>query len=228
MIRNILFDLDDTLLDFHRAEKIAVGRALREMGVAPTEETLRRYSEINAEHWRMLERGELTREQVLVYRFRALFRELGKDTELAGETAEKYENYLCIGHYFMPGAEAALEALYGDFRLYIVSNGTAKVQESRMLSSGIGRYFEDVFISQNTGFNKPEAGFFDYCFRRIPDFCREETTIIGDSLTSDIKGGINAGIRTVWLNPAGRDSGDIKPDYQVRDLDEFVKLVREI
>ena len=101
----------------------------------------------------------------------------------------------------MPGAPELLEELYRKYRLYIVSNGTAKVQEGRIGSSGIAKYMDGIFISQILGANKPDKQFFDICFAEIPDFSLSETVIIGDSLSSDIKGGINAGITTVWFNP---------------------------
>ena len=228
MIRNVLFDLDDTLFDFHKAEKIALTKTLVHFGIDPTEETLALYSAINAAHWKRLELGEISREEVKVGRYRELFKTIGVECDPVKATAY-YESMLAIGHYFMPGAPELLEELYGKYRLYIVSNGTAKVQEGRIGSSGIKKYMDGIFISQILGANKPDKQFFDICFAEIPDFSLSETVIIGDSLSSDIKGGINAGITTVWFNPKGiENDNDIKPDYTIKELSEVPGLLSQI
>ena len=228
MIRNVLFDLDDTLFDFHKAEKIALTKTLVHFGIDPTEETLALYSTINAAHWKRLELGEISREEVKVGRYRELFKTIGVECDPVKATAY-YESMLEIGHYFMPGAPELLEELYGKYRLYIVSNGTAKVQEGRIGSSGIAKYMDGIFISQILGANKPDKQFFDICFAEIPDFSLSETVIIGDSLSSDIKGGINAGITTVWFNPKGiENDNDIKPDYTIKELSEVPGLLSQI
>ena len=129
----------------------------------------------------------------------------------------------------MPGAEELLEALYGKYPLYIVSNGNLSVQEGRIASSGIAKYFGEIFISQQIGFDKPRKEFFDACFARIPGFDRERSIIVGDSLTSDIRGGINAGIKTCWYNPRGKAAReDIRPDYSIAELNELPGLLSEI
>ncbi len=228
MIRNVLFDLDDTLFDFHKAEKIALTKTLVHFGVDPTEETLALYSTINAAHWKRLELGEISREEVKVGRYRELFKTIGVECDPVKATAY-YESMLAIGHYFMPGAPELLEELYGKYRLYIVSNGTAKVQEGRIGSSGIAKYMDGIFISQILGANKPDKQFFDICFAEIPDFSLSETVIIGDSLSSDIKGGINAGITTVWFNPKRiENDNNIKPDYTIKELSEVPGLLSQI
>ena len=228
MIRNVLFDLDDTLFDFHKAEKIALTKTLVHFGIDPTEETLALYSTINAAHWKRLELGEISREEVKVGRYRELFKTIGVECDPVKATAY-YESMLAIGHYFMPGAPELLGELYRKYRLYIVSNGTAKVQEGRIGSSGIAKYMDGIFISQLLGANKPDKQFFDICFAEIPDFSLSETVIIGDSLSSDIKGGINAGITTVWFNPKGiENDNDIKPDYTIKELSEVPGLLSQI
>lgn len=228
MIRNVLFDLDDTLFDFHKAEKIALTKTLVHFGIDPTEETLTLYSTINAAHWKRLELGEISREEVKVGRYRELFETIGVECDPVKATAY-YESMLAIGHYFMPGAPELLGELYRKYRLYIVSNGTAKVQEGRIGSSGIAKYMDGIFISQILGANKPDKQFFDICFAEIPDFSLSETVIIGDSLSSDIKGGINAGITTVWFNPKGiENDNDIKPDYTIKELSEVPGLLSQI
>lgn len=226
---NILFlDLDDTILDFKKAENVALRKTLEEFGLPPTEEVCARYSVINQLHWERLERKEITREQVLLGRFEMLFHEYG----IPGDPAvvgRRYTENLGIGHYFLPGAEEAVKALSKKYRLFLTSNGTTHVQKSRLKSADIEQYFENIFISQQIGVNKPDKGFFDGCFSQIPDFDPKKAIIVGDSLTSDILGGINAGIATCWVNPAGKKArADIRPDYEIESLAKLEQLLETI
>ncbi len=228
MIKFLFLDLDDTILDFHKAEEIALGKTLRHFGLEPTPEVCARYSKINKEHWERLERGELTREEVLVGRFHKLMTEYGiaADPERCART---YENFLSQGHYFLPGAEEALENLSKKYLLYLASNGTAKVQAGRLKSANISHYFKKIFISQEIGFNKPDLKYFEGCFREIPDFDRSLAMIVGDSLTSDILGGIRAGIATCWVNPGQKPPKDeIRPDYEIRGIGELEALLERL
>lgn len=155
-----------------------------------------------------------------------LFDELGIDCS-AEYAAEYYEALLGVGHYFIDGAEELLKELSNDYRLYIVSNGTAEVQKSRIESSGIAKYLDDIFISQQIGFDKPNVKFFDYCFSSIPNFEKYETVIVGDSLSSDIAGGRNSGITTVWFNPHDlKNSSDIIPDHEIHYLLDLIPLLK--
>lgn len=225
MFRTIFLDLDDTLLDFGAAEHVAVARTFREIGLEPTEELLARYSAINLSQWEAFERGEITRDRVLVRRFELLFAELGVDLD-AASTEDRYRGYLGIGHYFIDGAVELLDYLAPKYDLYLASNGVAATQDSRLKSAGIGHYFKAIFISETTGHHKPERAYFDYCFAHIPDFDPETALMIGDSLTSDILGGINAGLRTCWFNPLHKPRRpDIVPDYEVHALSELRSLL---
>ena len=225
MIEFLLLDLDDTILDFHKAERIAISKTIRQFGVEPTEEVLALYHNINKWHWEQLELGKLTRAQVLENRFGVLFSQLGLEAN-ATECARAYEKNLSIGHYFLPGAEEAVEALSKRYRLFLVSNGTASVQKGRMTSANLYRFFEEVFVSQEIGYNKPAKAYFDACFARIPGFDPKKAILVGDSLTSDILGGINAGVATVWVNPAHLPARpDIQPDYEIEYLHQLQDLL---
>ena len=227
MIEFLFLDLDDTILDFHKAERIALSKTIREFGVEPTEEILNLYHEINKWHWEQLELGKLTRAEVLVNRFGVLFEKLGKEVD-APKCAKVYEHNLSQGHWFLPGAEEAVDALSKKYRLFLASNGTAVVQKGRMTSANLYRFFETVFVSQEIGHNKPSKEYFDACFAAIPGFDKEKAMIVGDSLSSDIRGGINAGIRTVWVNPNHKDCGDTKPDYEIEALSQLEALLEEL
>ena len=227
MIEFLLLDLDDTILDFHKAERLALSKTFRAFGLEPTDAILNRYHEINKWHWEQLEQGKLTRAQVLEGRFVRLFRELGLEVDAAA-CMKSYERNLSIGHYFLPGAEEAVKRLHEKYRLFLLSNGTAVVQQGRLTSAGLYPYFEKVFISQEVGFNKPDKAFFDRCFARIPGFDPDKALMVGDSLTSDIQGGINAGVRTVWVNPAHKAAGKIHPDYEIEALSQLEALLEEL
>ena len=228
MFEYLFLDLDDTILDFQKAEHIALSKTLRSFGLEPTETVLKRYNLINKAHWEALERKELTREQVLVGRFQVLFEEMGIAVEPVS-VARAYEDNLSIGHYFLPGAEEAVEALSKKYKLYLASNGTAKVQAGRLKSANISRFFEEVFVSQELGANKPSLEYFEKCFARIPGFEKAKAIIVGDSLTSDILGGQNAGIATCWVNPHHKPRReDIRVDYEIEALSQLEDLLESL
>ena len=226
MIEFLFLDLDDTILDFHKAERIAITKTIRQFGLEPTEEVLSRYHVINKWHWEQLELGTMTRDEVVENRFGALFAEYGVDADQAA-CARAYEENLSIGHYFLPGAEEAVDRLSKKYRLFLASNGTASVQKGRMTSANLYRFFEKVFVSQEIGHNKPSKAYFDACFAQIPGFDPTKAMIVGDSLTSDILGGIRAGIRTCWVNP-NHDPGreDIRPDYEIEALYQLEEILK--
>ena len=225
MIQFLFLDLDDTILDFHKAERLALEKTLRSFGLEPTDTVMSRYSQINKAHWERLERKELTREAVLVGRFAVLFHEFGLDVD-PEQCARAYEGNLSVGHYFLPGAYESVESLSKKYKLYIASNGTARVQAGRLESANISHFFEEIFISQEIGANKPDKAYFDGCFAKIPGFDPKKAMIVGDSLTSDILGGKNAGLYTCWVNPKGiAPREDIVPDYAIPSLAQLESLL---
>ena len=225
MIKNILIDLDNTLFDFYASEKKALKKTLAELGLKPDEQMLKRYSEINEAYWKRLENGELNRSEVKVGRYRQLFDEYGVDIS-PEETTSRYEIKLSEEGDLMNGAYELLQFLKGRYRLYVVSNGTLVCQQGRMKNTGITHFFDDHFISQQIGFEKPQKEFFDYCFSKIPDFKKEETIIVGDSISADIIGGKNAGIKTVWFNFKGETSP--LPDYEISALCELKTILERM
>ena len=229
MIKYLFLDLDNTILDFTKAESIAIRKTMAVYGLEPTDALAARYSEVNDRHWKALERGELTRDQVVVGRFAAFFGEQGIAVDAAA-VAKTYETLLSQGHYFLPGAEEAVkEKLFGKYKLYLASNGTAVVQKGRMTSADLYPYFEESFVSQELGHNKPSLEYFQAAFARIPGFDPNECLMVGDSLTSDILGGKRAGLRTVWVNPHHKTAPeDLKPDYEIEYLADLPALLEEI
>ncbi len=228
MIEFLLLDLDDTILDFHMQEHFAIRKTLSASGIEPTDETCELYSKINLRHWAMLEKKEITREKLAWHRFQELFEALGVDGD-PHEISALYWDNLASGHYFLPGAEEAVKALAEKYKLYMVTNGTARVQHSRIASAGLAPYFEEIFISEKIGVDKPDKAYFDACFTQIPGFEREKAMIVGDSLSSDIRGGKNAGIRTCWVNPKGKIAPENKkPDYEIKSIAELTDLLENL
>lgn len=227
MIEFVFLDLDQTILDFHAGEALALNQALRDHGLEPTDAVLTRYRQINQWHWEQLELGKMTREQVLLGRFQELFREFGLKAD-AQSCARDYEYNLSCHAIFLPGAQEAMEELHSKYKLYLASNGTAFVQHRRLKDADLYRFFDDLFISEEVGYNKPAPEFFQAAFRKIPGFSKEKAIMVGDTLSSDILGGIQAGIKTVWVNPNGAHWGEIRPDYEIRELNELEPLLRKL
>lgn len=221
----VLFDADNTLFDFSSAEREAIGDTLRLFGVAPSEEKIALYSRINEEHWKMLERGEITKETLKIARFSRFFAAMGITLD-ATDAEFAYQEFLSKRIDLIPGALDVCRALSKALRLYIVTNGIKHVQRNRFSSSLIKPYFIDIFISEEIGFEKPHKGFFDAVANKIEGFSQKHTVIVGDSLTSDIKGGIAAGIDTCWFDPKGRENGEAVPyTYRIEALEELVPLL---
>ncbi len=228
MIEILLIDLDDTILDFHKAERIGLENTLHHYGVEPTEETIALYLQINAAHWRALEQGQMTRKQVNEGRFETLFRQLGREVDGA-ECAAYYLSQLALTHDYLPGAEEAVKALSQKYRLFVASNGNSVVQFPRLEQSGLNNYIEEAFISEALGENKPSKAYFDLCFSQISGFDPQKAMMVGDSLTSDIQGGINAGIPTCWVNTFGKENTTaIHPDYEIASLTELEALLETL
>ncbi len=227
MIKTVLFDLDDTILDFKMSERVALSKTLIKLNIEPTEEIISKYSKYNISQWKRLELGEIDREEVKVNRYKLLFDDIGVDVSPKTAT-EIYEENLAHGHYFVDGAKEMLESVYKDYDLYLVSNGAKKVQEGRLSTANINHCFKGIFVSEVVGFEKPNVEFFNKVFSQIENFDRKKTVIIGDSLSSDIKGGKNAKIKTVWFNPNGLECSDIVPDYQISSLSQIKSLLENI
>ena len=229
MIKYLFLDLDNTILDFSKAESIAIRKTMRQYGLEPTDALAARYSAINDLHWKALERGELTKPQVVTQRFAVFFSEQGITVD-AEKVAKTYETFLSQGHWYLPGAEEAVkEQLFGRYRLFLASNGTPVVQQGRMTSADLYPYIEQSFISEEIGYNKPAKEYFQIAFSRLPGFAPAECVMVGASLPGDIQGGKNACLRTVWVNPHHKGAPDhLKPDYEIEYLADLPKLLEEI
>ena len=227
MITTILWDVDGTLLDFHSAERNAMRACFTVFGLGElTDGMLGEYSAINASYWRRLERGELTREQTLRGRFLEFFSAHGLPTDRIDAFNEEYQHRLGDTVVFNDGADALVRELRGRVRQYAVTNGTLTAQRKKLAKSGLDRWLDGAFISEQVGSEKPSPAFFDAVFAAIPPCPRDEALIVGDSLTSDIRGGNNAGILCCWYAPAGGTAPEeLKIDYTIRNLNEVERIV---
>ncbi len=227
MIKAILWDVDGTLLDFAAAERAAVrtGFARRGLGTC-TDEMLAAYSRINVKYWEALERGEMTKPEILVGRFREFFALYGIDPAVAPAFNADYQLDLGDTIVFRPGALETVQALKGRVLQCAVTNGTKIAQQRKLARSGLDALLDAVFISEDLGVEKPNPGFFDRVFEFLDGVSREEALIVGDSLTSDIRGGVNAGIPTAWYNPEGKPLPEgLRIDFDLRRLDQVPALL---
>lgn len=225
--RFALFDADNTLLDFSRAEREALSDCLAARGLRHDEIVTTRYAAINDAQWKRLEQGLTTRKALQVDRFTLLAEEFAFSLDPLSLLSD-YMEALSQKTYLMAGAEELILAVKDYCRLFIITNGTLEVQRPRLARCPLMAHFERVFISEEVGANKPERAFFEHVFSSIPDFRPEEALVIGDSLTSDIRGGAAAGLATCWFAPDGRRApGDISIMHTVRSLAEIVPLLIE-
>ena len=223
----LLWDVDGTLLDFIAAEKAAVQTLFREFGLGEcTDEMVERYSRINKEYWERLERGELSKPEILVRRFADFFASEGLDASKAPEFNEQYQVRLGDTVVFCDDSYELLSSLRGRVKQYAVSNGTVVAQTRKLRRSGFDRLLDGVFLSEELGYEKPATEFFDRVFAAIGGPDRERVLIVGDSLTSDIAGGNAAGIRTCWYNPKGEPNlTAAHADYEIRDLHGILDII---
>ena len=227
MIKTVFWDVDGTLLDFEAAQRDALRTLFAEFGLGPcTEAMLNRYNEINHIYWERLERNEITKREVLIGRFLQFFSEFGIDQSVAVPFNDRYQ--LALGDTIVHRDDclALIDRLKGRVRQYVVSNGTVVAQTKKLDRSGIGKRMDGVFLSEQLGVEKPNPAFFEKVFEAIPDVDPSEVLIVGDSLTSDMLGGMNAHIRTCWYNPDGKPVPEwYRIDYVIRDLNELPSLL---
>ena len=226
MIRVILWDIDGTLLDFAAAERVAIRECFATFGLGEcTDEMLARYSVINRQHWEKLERKELTKPQVLIGRFEVFFAEEGLVADCAAFNAE-YQVRLGDTVCFHDDGYELVQQLKGRVRQYAVTNGTKVAQQRKLRNSGLDVLLDGVFISEDIGAEKPDIAFFHPVWKTIGSYAPNEVLIVGDSLTSDMQGGNNAGIRCCWYNPKGAPAPEhLKIDYNIRDLREILTIL---
>ena len=223
----LLLDCDGTLMDFEKAEAQALEKLFQELGLVFKPEYRPLYHKINDACWKALERGEMTKEQLQKQRFRTFGEAICADFP-AERAGERYIELLGEGSFLLPGALQVCQRLSQTHKLYLVTNGVEKTQIKRLSRSEIKEYILEMFVSEAVGIAKPDPRYFQYVFEHIPGFRPEEALMVGDSLSSDIRGGLNAGIDTCWVNP----SGQMRPEgwditYEIRDITELPGILGE-
>ena len=221
----LLLDADGTLFDYDRAETKALAYTFEQTGLTFNDDYTNTYRQINGSIWQDFERGKITQQAIRAERFRRLFNTLGIDAHPV-DFGERYLTNLGRQGDLIDGALDLLQALYGNCKLLLITNGIAEVQRSRLSRSPIQDYFEAIIISGEVGFSKPHPGIFDAAFQAMDHPPKRETLIVGDSLTSDIQGGLNYGIDTCWYNPqrAPRNA-QIVPRFEINHLHELLSLI---
>ena len=227
MIKVVLWDIDGTVLNFKEAEKAAIKGLFKEFLIGTcTDEMIERYSLINDKYWKKLERGELTKSEVLTLRFVEFFEKEGIAFDKVDEFNSTYQIRLGDTICFNDNAYELIESLKGKVLQYAVTNGTQRAQKRKLERSKLDTLFDGVFISDEMGVEKPNKEFFDIVFSKIPSVEKDEAIIIGDSLTSDIKGANNAGIKSVWYNPKDKENDvGVNIDYVIKNLEEIKDII---
>lgn len=228
MIKTLLWDIDGTLLNFEKAENYAIKKCFEIFGIGEcTDEMVARYSPINRKYWEALERGEITKPQVLRGRFEEFFKSENISFDRIDDFNAEYQVRLGDKVFFCDNGYETVTALKGKIKQYAVTNGTYIAQSRKLTQSGLIDIFDGVFISDKIGFEKPSVEFFDAVQSEIGKFAHNEVMIVGDSLTSDMRGGNNADILCCWYNPNGAENKQgIKIDCEIKNIAEVIEIIK--
>lgn len=228
MYKYLLWDIDGTILDFEAAQNRTIKALFEKHGLGVcTDEMVASYSKINDKYWQALERGEMSKPEILVGRFTEFFESIGVDASLGPEFNSDYQ--VTLGDYvvFEENAQEVLESEKGKYRLIAVTNGTKIAQTKKLKTSGLEQIFDAVYISEDVGIEKPNVGYFDKVFESEGITDKSEVLIIGDSLTSDMQGGNNAGIDTCWYNKRNvTNTKGVDITYEIHSLKDIYDIVK--
>ena len=223
MIKAILLDIDDTILDWDLCSHYAIKMAAEELNISLPDSIYSVYDRINPTLWQEHEKGLLPMDELFKKRFNTIFKEV--NVSFDGEVFEKYfRKYILDSHIFVEGAYSLLEYLYSKYDVYAASNSTLYQQQRRIARAGILDYFTDIFVSEEIGYHKPKGEFYDGCLKRM-HASKDEIIVIGDSLSSDIKGAYNYGLKSIWFNKKKIKDDSKMYDYMVYDLAEIKKIL---
>lgn len=232
MIKYILWDIDNTLLNFDLAEKAAMKNGFEKFAIdIKDENALGTYNSINDKYWKSLEKGEITRHETLHGRFREFFDlyEVNYDEKQIEKFNLFFQEELGKQVFFNDGAKESLEILNRDYAQYAVTNGSKIAQKAKLSNSGLDKIFLDAFISEDLKVDKPSKEFFDKVFNKIGSTNKDEYILIGDSLSSDMRGANNAGIKSIWYNPKDKENNlGVKIDYTIHELDKVIYILDEL
>lgn len=224
----ILFDLDNTLLDFNASSEIAFHKSFRQSGIDSDPCDYDHYLELNEQAWAAYNENKMTHEEIKTYRFGKLFEKMKVNHLDPVEFNAQYFEQLVMNPVLINGAIKLVKALFGFVSMAIISNGMKEVQRPRLEFSGLLPYFNAIFISGELGFAKPQKAFFDHVHQAIGESVEKpKVLVVGDHLDMDIKGANDFGYRSAWYNPSGSSKREgIIPDYEIKNLNEIVHLLR--
>lgn len=220
----LYFDLDNTLLDFSAAEDMAIRKLFTLHNLPISDEKIKKYSSINQTWWERFEKGEIAKSEI----YSGRFREYLEFYALSGDPvkmADDYFDFLSEGYFLMDGANKALEYIkLQGYTVCITTNGMSRTQYRRIDNCAIKQYFDYIFVSEDAGHQKPEVEYFDFVMANTPERDKSKILVIGDSMSSDILGGINFGVDTCWLNPKGK-AGTYKPTYEITQIMQICDIL---
>lgn len=224
----LLIDADDTVLDFKNSERGAIIAVCEQYGISDGEKVADKFKQINRRMWDLFELGQVTREQIFYSRFEELFTDCGIEGKDIIAIGDLYRENMAHSRCIIKGARAFLARVSQNHDLYCITNGITRTQKMRMKSSGLGKYFKKLYISQEIDLAKPSKEFFDYVLADIGEYDLQDVYIIGDSLSSDIQGGINSGIKTILFNKENKPIKDYYPDHEVKSYAQLEKLIQKL
>ena len=227
MYKFLLFDLDNTLLDFDLAEDKALTKLLTEQNVTNIKEFKKVYVPLNKKLWHKLDSKEISREYLINNRFSLLFEHFGIEVD-GKQLARHYKQLLGEQGEHIFGADELLKKLSSNYEIYAVTNGITEIQNNRLKNSTIKNYFDKIFISEEIGHQKPSEHFFEYVASNIENFEKEKALVIGDNLFADILGANNFNINSVWCNFKNeKNNSNIYPTYEIKNYEDLEKILKE-
>lgn len=222
----ILWDVDQTLLDFDKSQEYALDYSFKQFDKKIDDMILAQYREINAAYWLRYELGEITKNELVIGRFDTLFSHLGITDIASRDFNAVYQKALGSVFYFKDDSYQLCSRLKGKVRQYAVTNGVSSTQRNKLRLSGLDQIFDDIFVSEEMGYPKPKLLYFEKCFEKIENFQKDKVLIVGDSLSSDMQGGNNAGIACCWYNPEGKENNTgLRIDYEITNLWEVEDIL---
>ncbi|MBS7577348.1 MULTISPECIES: YjjG family noncanonical pyrimidine nucleotidase [unclassified Enterococcus] len=226
-MKKIFIDIDDTILDFKKDSIEGLGKVYRQYHIPVTNETIDVFKAVNQRLWKSYELGELDSEAIFNQRFGLIFEQLGFEIDDIREVDDFYRQTHIDAYSVLPNAEALLQALFSDYKIYGVSNG--KTGRRRLHQAQLSHFFDGIFLSEDMGYQKPQPQFFEYIASKIPNYQKEQVIMIGDTLTSDILGGNQYGIPTIWYNPEELENHtEIVPTREVKQLMEIPAVLMQL
>ncbi len=226
MITTVLWDVDGTLLDFHYSQRVALDQCFRSVGRVMTEEILERYSQINDSYWKRLELGDITKMQLLNGRFVTLFEEFGIEDVDVEAFRKQYQIELGNAYAYIDDSLSVCKSLVGKVKQYVITNGVSTTQRNKLKLSGLAECMDGLFISEEIGTPKPAKAYFDAVLEAVSEKDKSRILVVGDSLSSDIKGGVMAGLKTCWYRPEGTvNSTEYQEDYGISALHQVYGIL---